>query len=569
MISKNPMMQALAQSLSAQLISIDTALFQQTLLLLGEQLADGHTALSFDAFARKRILLPEGGSVECPDAASWESTIAKGLAQLDRSYFVLHDGLLSTSAFYEQELFIVENLRSRSLLSTKSPLPLAAPVDWQEVAVQNSLQERLSLIVGGPGTGKTTTVARVIQQILLKEGHRKYQLALAAPTGKAAARMGEALSAKMAEMALAQELKARVPDKALTLHRLLGWSVTQRRYKHNKHKPLLLDCLIVDEVSMIDVPMFYAMLQALPDHCRLILLGDPYQLPSVEAGALLANLTYEQAISEFSLEKTPCAAANTPLPFLADNLVKLQKSYRFDDDKGIGALAKACLTKDSAYVDKGLDSDEVTLIPKNESGLAVMKHQMIAHWQAIASEQSLEDAFETLIGFQVLCANKEGVLSTAQCNSWMMEEAKCQGLVRQTGSAELYHGMPVMMEKNRYDLGIFNGDLGLVWQIDGTLWLCFQTAEGESQRFLPPLLEGAWKPAHAISVHKSQGSEYNEVVFILPDKESPLLSNQLVYTAITRAKQRVSLVADKDELEFSLFNTYRRVSFVSSLINKT
>lgn len=569
MISKNPMMQALAQSLSAKLTAADRVLFQQTLLLLGEQLGDGHTALSLAAFAGKRVLLPEGGHFEFPDAPSWEDALADGLAQLDRPYFVLRGGLLSTTAFYEQESFIVDNLRSRSTLSTKSQLPLDIPVDWQEVAVQNSLQERLSLIVGGPGTGKTTTVARVIQQILLKEGHKKYQLALAAPTGKAAARMGEALSAKMAEMALAQELKARVPDKALTLHRLLGWSVSRRRYKHNKNKRLLLDCLIVDEVSMIDVPMFYALLQALPDHCRLILLGDPYQLPSVEAGALLANLTSEQAISAFSLAKTSSAATDTAFPFLADNIVKLQKSYRFDDDKGIGALAKACLAKDAAYLDKGLGSDEVTLIPKNEAGLGVLKKQMTAHWQAIASRQSLEDAFETLIDYQVLCANKAGGLSTAQCNSWIMDEAKRQGLVQQTGSAELYHGMPVMMEKNRYDLGIFNGDLGLVWQIEGTLWLCFQTVEGESQHFLPPLLEGAWKPAHAISVHKSQGSEYNEVVFILPDKDSPLLSNQLVYTAITRAKQRVSLVADKGDLELSLFNIFSRVSFFSSLINRT
>lgn len=449
--------------------------------------------------------------------------------------------------------------------------------DWQKVACALALRHRLTVISGGPGTGKTTTVTRLLallQESALAERGRALSMRMAAPTGKAAARLSQSLRGALAGLAVAPAVRAALPEEATTLHRLLGVQRHSRHFHHGADRPLALDLLVVDEASMVDIELMSALLEALPAQARLILLGDRDQLASVEAGAVLGDLCLSAARGRPSeavaalaaraggASAGPGAASQKPVTPLADHVVVLQKSYRFDEHSGIGALARAVNAGDCAAIAgvwrRGYRDIGFQLLEPGRPGPLIQ--QAVAGYRecmaAIAGGgESPERILARLARFQVLCALRRGPCGVEGLNQTIAEALFAEGLIG--GTRGWYEGRPVMVTRNDPQLGLFNGDIGIALMAGletgshapgdeapppRALRVFFPHASGEGTRaVLPGRLHGV-ETAFAMTVHKSQGSEFERVLLVLPDRPNPIMTRELVYTGITRAR-RFCLIA--------------------------
>lgn len=564
----HPLAYALAKQLAIK--SDDQKLAFNTINLLGLCLSQGHVCVDLRFYAETKALFDFDIDEKLPSLEHWinwlgsqsyvycvvdNEDVRNTAAELQLNGTRLY---LGKYANWEQRLTYQLLHRSQQHKTPAIALRHSEDdsrkgyTDWQSVAVNNSLLSPLSIIVGGPGTGKTTTVATILINLLEAEGHADYRIALAAPTGKAAARMATALNEKLKTENIPDDLLATIPQKAVTLHRLLAWSPEKRHFRYNHQHPIKLDCVIVDEASMIDLAMFVALTEALPDNCRLILLGDPFQLSSVQAGNVLAEICSPQALAQYTLQRASqlqlqqAGCTDDELPILVDNITYLQKSHRFSNESGIGLLAKACQEGNIEKLQHALQQPEITFLNKQQpTERECLIELAFQHYEKIKNANSIETAFIIHSQFQLLCAVKKGDDGIHFYNKSLQQKISWQ----QTLHGEpLYHGMPIMMVVNHHNLNLFNGDNGLVWQEDGQLWLIFQTAEGELKHFLPSQIQG-WQCAHAITVHKSQGSEYDTVALVLPESESPLLTREMFYTAITRAKLHFTCLATMNELQ--------------------
>ncbi len=417
--------------------------------------------------------------------------------------------------------------------------------DMQRTACEVAAQNRITLITGGPGTGKTTTVVKLLS-LLVRTAPRELQIHLAAPTGKAAARLTESISNALTKMPADQ--RPHMPRQAQTLHRLL-----QTNSRANQVHQLATDVVVVDEASMIDLEMMARLLQAVPASARLILLGDKDQLASVEAGAVMSQL---------------CTGS-----LLQHQTVTLMHSHRFDAKSGIGQWARAVnaeVTDNTPAlkalwnaapdwlatlpVQQRIDGDapqaDVTrlqIASAHDPKLAVGLRYGWRHWLALlephrpptpqpCSDQEAVALLQAFTEFCVLCAVREGPLGVTQLNA-QVEHAL--GL----GQATWYTGRPVMVTRNDYALDLMNGDIGLCLPApDGVLRVAFPAVEGGVRWVMPSRLDSV-DTVFAMTVHKSQGSEFAHVLLVLPTLESPVLTRELVYTGLTRAKQRLTLWA--------------------------
>lgn len=412
--------------------------------------------------------------------------------------------------YRDYERRVAVDLRRRAAhcapLDAAAEARLAArfPDAGQRAAARVALERGLCLVSGGPGTGKTHTLARIIAA--LRERDAAPRLALAAPTGKAAARMAEALAA--AGVALPA-------GGATTLHRLLGLR-PDGSCRHDRAHPLALDVLAVDEASMIDLALLARLLDALPAGARLILLGDRDQLAAVEAGAAFADLCDSAALA-------PCVAP-------------LATSFRFGG--AIGALAAALRAGDAAAaLDLLRRADGAALAWQPVGNLRALVAAARAGYapflDAVAEARPPEELFARFAAFRVLCARRQEV------------EAINRAL---SGADGIVPGLPAMATQNDPLLGVFNGDIGLALPdpADGRLKACFLREDGA--RYVAFARLPAWEPAWAMTVHKSQGSEFAQVLLALPDERSPLATRELVYTGVTRARERVALWAGEAAL---------------------
>jgi len=424
--------------------------------------------------------------------------------------------------------------------------------DRQRLACEVAAQHRITLITGGPGTGKTTTVVKLLS-LLVGTAVHKLQIHLAAPTGKAAARLSESISNALTQMPA--DVQKRIPTHAQTLHRLLQ---TNNRSHHNDLRvhQLATDVVVVDEASMIDLEMMARLLQAVPPTARLVLLGDKDQLASVEAGAVMSQL---------------CTGS-----LLQHQTVTLTHSHRFDAQSGIGQWARAVnadvadntpalqalwntapdwlasLPLQQSIDGETLEPDVTRLQLTNASDakLAVGLRYGWRYWLALLdahrthnkqAAQPCSDAqalalLKAFTEFCVLCAVREGPLGVAQLNAHI-EHAL--GL----GQAHWYTGRPVMVTRNDYALALMNGDIGLCLPgPDGVLRVAFPAADGGVRWVMPSRLDSV-ETVFAMTVHKSQGSEFSHVLLVIPAQESPVLTRELVYTGLTRARQRLTLWA--------------------------
>lgn len=403
-----------------------------------------------------------------------------------------------------------------------------AEPDWQKRAAETAVRRRLCVISGGPGTGKTTTVVRLLAALQMQHGG-KLVIRLAAPTGKAAARMQEALRVSKAGLDLPEPILAAIPEQAVTLHRLLGARPDTGRLRHGRDNPLPLDVLAVDEASMIDLALMAKLVEALPPAARLILLGDKDQLASVEAGAVFGDI---------------CAGAEGGL---AHSIALLQRSYRFAAGGGIGRLARAVRNGASDEALAVLESGDAQVEWRDtEDGLERRVLDGYRRYLAALAERAGPALlFERFAGFRVLCAQREGLTGVAGING--MVESALRRSALATARDPWYYGRPVMVTRNDYNLMLFNGDIGIVAERDGERRVFFEDGAGGFRDFAP-----GWLPEHetvfAMTVHKSQGSEFDEVLLVLPEQPSALVNRSLIYTAITRAKKHIAIRASREIL---------------------
>ena len=418
-------------------------------------------------------------------------------------------------------------------------------IDWQKVAAAVALTRRISVISGGPGTGKTTTVAKLLAALIQTNASPRCRIRLAAPTGKAAARLTESLGAALRRLPLTDEQKALVPTEASTLHRLLGAQPGSQRMRYHAGNPLHLDVLVVDEASMIDLPMMSRLIEALPEHGRVIFLGDRDQLASVEAGAVLgdicawvnAGFTPARAAQLGRLTGQPVPAGESEIAgALRDSLCLLQKSYRFGRHSGIGHLAWAVNSGERRAVRETLRQsfDDIALHPlsSTEEYEAMLVQAQAGYGRFLQLLRERAEPAELIAAFSEFqlqqMLNRKRAIVLPRYSRW-------------------YEGRPVMISRNDSTLGLFNGDIGIALERGDGLRVWFPMPDGSIKSVQPSRLpehDTAW----AMTVHKSQGSEFDHAALILPSRSVPLVTRELVYTAITRAKRQLSIYADEQVL---------------------
>ncbi|WP_321878887.1 exodeoxyribonuclease V subunit alpha [Paraburkholderia bannensis] len=477
--------------------------------------------------------------------------------------------------------------------------------DWQKLACALAARSAFSIITGGPGTGKTTTVVKLLAllQTLALGGNvsaRPLRIRLAAPTGKAAARLNESIAGAVARLpfdALAQgvdaaALRNAIPTAVTTLHRVLGTRPGSRRFRHDAANPLPVDVLVIDEASMVDLEMMAAVLDALPPTARLILLGDKDQLASVEAGAVLGELcdrareghyteatrAWLEAATGERIDAAMLDALGTPLD---QAVAMLRESHRFASESGIGALAELVNTGDATGVAKiwrhGYADLARLICPAHDDAplralivdgsvgetpdvqdarsqrrgyrhyLETMRNTRPA--PGATPEQLVEWAAGVLKAhteFQLLCALRRGAWGVEGLNRRVSRLLHEEGLIEPLG--DWYAGRPVLVTHNDYELGLMNGDIGIALDLpveaglSPVLRVAFPSGDGSGgvKWVSPSRLQGV-ETVFALTVHKSQGSEFTHAALVLPDTYSPILTRELVYTGITRARAFLTL----------------------------
>lgn len=506
-----------------------------------------------------------------PELSEWRNALNRSSVVSDGAEskpLILEGDRLYLGRYWFYENFVAERLNA--LASSSAPEVAmsptnADPLDWQQVAVAVALKRRLAVISGGPGTGKTTTLVKILAA--LKTANPELDIALAAPTGKAAGRMQEAIQAAIS--ALPNELQQQMPDTAVTLHRLLGVKHGSIYFRKNNTQPLGADIVVVDEASMVDLAMMAKLLDALKPTARLILLGDRDQLASVEAGSVLGDICALQGRDvEYSAAQSAWldrlglrVAISAGTSAIADSIVVLQKSYRFDDSSGIGHVARGINAGDFNATHTVLASDRFDDVQwRSVTRVAeCLEEPVVAHWRRVMGSVDVVEALQAMTQFRVLLAVREGPFGVTQVNSLAIQQLRRANVLSIPVDAEFYAGQPIMILKNDPVTGLANGDVGLVWPDEaGELrFYCYIAGKLQS---LSPVRLPSYETVFAMTVHKSQGSEFDEVLLILPDRPSPVTTRELLYTAVTRAKKKVVIAATKSVLESAVSTTVQRNS---------
>ena len=491
--------------------------------------------------------------------------------------------------YWREERQVAADLRARGqveasevdhgLLSTGlSRLFSGASPDYQRLAAATAVLRRFAVVAGGPGTGKTTTVARLLA--LLHEqaagaGQRPPLVALAAPTGKAAARLEEAVHEEARRLTISDEARKWLLGlSAVTLHRLLGWQPRNRaRFRHDRTNRLPHGVVVVDETSMVALTMMARLLEAVRPAARLVLVGDPDQLASVEAGAVLGDIVgpaaegsllsagARRALSEVAAQQVD--ASDPPAnAAVADSIVVLRTVHRFGG--AIAELADAVQRGDADTAVDVLSGDhsdvlwlEVDVASVGRGALHPVRDAVIdagTRLSEAATSGRGRDALAALGGFRLLCAHRRGPYGVS---TWTAHVERWLGLA---GAAGWYPGRPLLVTENDYGLGLYNGDSGVVVAHGGAggVRAVFER-RGELLELTPQRLSSV-DTVYAMTVHKAQGSQFDQVAVLLPDPTSPILTRELLYTAITRARRHLILVGTEETVRRAVERPITRAS---------
>lgn len=519
----------------------DAAIFKRVVAGLSAAMAAGHVCLplshqEIEVLGRSTMVSAEG---------STPLIVESGRLYLHRFFMYerrLADRLLALSG----RRYDVENLPELldSCFGAETD-----EINWQRRAAEVALQRALCIVTGGPGTGKTSTVARIIA-LLLRAYGPGLRIALAAPTGKAAMRLRESIAWGMNDLDLPADLAAAMPAKASTLHRLLGVRPDSPQFRHNADNPLPFDVVVVDEASMIDLAMMSKLVAALPAGARLILLGDRDQLASVESGAVLAD----------------CSRA------LTDNTVELQKTFRFDS--GIKKLADLVNRQKADEAWRLLESAEFANVRlRRGDALQHAVDQYFKYVQAVAEaveESQYPQLFQLFNRFRVLCAVRQGPRGVTAVNQAIERGLRERGCPI-SPEESWYPGRPVLITQNDYSLDLFNGDIGICLPDSShpgrnTIW--FERPDGSLRSILPYRLPRC-ETVYAMTIHKSQGSEFDEVMIVLPEKDNLVLSRELIYTAITRARTEVGIQVEEQIIQTALGRSIEREGGLAEMLHSS
>lgn len=599
--------------------------------LTSHQLGHGHVCLDlFETLKEPDFALslpPEGDAqagaqllpsqlLEALDGAHWCKVLASSplvalaadaSAEAGQRPLILSGKRLYLRRYWAYERRIDDALRQRLSAAEPTPPDLAerlaglfgaarggAQVDWQKLACALATRGAFSIITGGPGTGKTTTVVRLLALLQgpAVEAGTPLRIRLAAPTGKAAARLTESISQQVRTLQVAAAVKDKIPSDVTTVHRLLGSRPGTRHFRHHAGNRLPLDVLVVDEASMIDLEMMANLLDALPPHARLVLLGDKDQLASVEAGAVLGDLCRDaeagwynpqtrawlEAVSHESLADSGLQQDQDGSHPLAQQVVMLRHSRRFGEGSGIGQLARWVNQQQADEARKLLaarsHADLYSLALKGEQDRALERLLLDGHGegpqgyrhylnclrsqrpsaQAAADDECwvnwARDVLQAFDAFQLLCAVRKGPWGVEGLNQRITAALLKARLI--DSDQQWYEGRPVLMTRNDYGLGLMNGDIGIALKLPErdaeqagrqVLRVAFARNDGQGGvRFVLPSRLNDVETVYAMTVHKSQGSEFAHTALILPDALNPVLTKELIYTGITRAKDWFSLI---------------------------
>ncbi len=621
--------------------------------LTGHQLGKGHICLDFRSVLAdpdaELSLPPEGasGGADLPPASKllaglsfqeWEdhlrhsslitdADLITGVA--DDTPLVFSAGRLYLRRYWQYMQQIAQGIVER--LSQTFPLPEDMParldrlfsglrtpaeqdkreVHWQSIAAAVAAGGAFTVISGGPGTGKTTTVVQLLTllQELAQEQGGHLRIQLAAPTGKAAARltasMGNALGG------LPASIQRHIPAAAVTLHRLLGSRPDSRRFVHNAQNLLHVDMLVVDEASMIGIEIMAALLEALPASARLILLGDKDQLASVEAGSVLGDICRNASHSAYPPDFTAWVERYTGYRLqpshegcssLDPHIVLLRRSHRFGEQSGIGALSHAVNEEDTSSVAAIWDQEwedigrldirspnapefahlvldgrvalkQLPVVDAPSGYRRYLQYVKEGRLPGVSEDVWITSVLDAFDAFQVLAAVRKGRWGVEGLNEKIADILFKAGLI--PASAGWYAGRPVMVTRNDYSIGLMNGDIGIALRVsDGpdenadVLRVVFPTPDRVIKKVRPSRLNDV-ETVFAMTVHKSQGSEFTHTVLVLPDVMSPALTRELLYTGITRARRWFTLVSPRRELlAESIIHHTRRASGLGDLLEE-
>ncbi|MBU0545523.1 MAG: exodeoxyribonuclease V subunit alpha [Proteobacteria bacterium] len=573
----------------------DTGLFLAA-ALVSNAAGNGDVCLDLESFAEKVILEEDEGKkpVVCPSLKDWLKIL--GAADVvgkpgDYRPLILDDkNRLYFYRFWNYEKILSEAVKKRAgdniedidIELIKNSLIRLFPdnpeekLNLQKIAALTSVFKRFCVISGGPGTGKTTTIAKILTLLIEIEHGKKLKIFLSAPTGKAAAKLSEAILSTKKNIDCSDGIKSMLPEDAYTIHRMLRVVPGTSGFYYNADNKLPADVVVVDEASMVDLALLVRLVEAVPDKARLILVGDKDQLASVEAGSVLGDICNRGKIPGYSVKLHNKLVDGGGLKedaevpgkqVLSDSLVVLQRNYRFSERSGIGRLSSAVNNGDAdtaMSIMKKITDERIHWedIKTSKELYSSLEKKIVEGYTAYQAIDDPTEALNSFSRFKILCAVNKGQFGVDAVNSLAESVLAQKRLINP--SALWYRGRPVLIKGNNYSLGLYNGDIGIIMadrdSDDDDVYAFFHgPSAGKARKFKPGILPDH-DTAYAMTIHKSQGSEFEEVVLVLPEKDSPVLSRELIYTGLTRTTGKITLLGTEDVIRAAISRKTERAS---------